>query len=93
MSCNYGVSCYIARFLQWDIFCRGGDGELRLGIRRAVQIKSCATALPITNQQFNASSISAVVTAISTRSTFDICYNPRYICFQVTYADVVRKMT
>ncbi|XP_042026293.1 auxin response factor 3-like isoform X1 [Salvia splendens] len=59
------------------LFLRGGDGELRLGIRRAVQIKSGATVLPPTSQQFNASSIAAVVNAISTRSTFDICYNPR----------------
>lgn len=59
------------------LFLRGGDGELRLGIRRAAQIKSGATILPTTSQQFNASSIAAVVNAISMRGTFDICYNPR----------------
>ncbi|XP_042028698.1 auxin response factor 3-like isoform X2 [Salvia splendens] len=59
------------------LFLRGGDGELRLGIRRAAQIKSGATVLPATSQQFNASSIAAVMNAITTRTTFDICYNPR----------------
>ncbi|XP_041992068.1 auxin response factor 3-like isoform X3 [Salvia splendens] len=59
------------------LFLRGGDGELRLGIRRATQIKTGATTLPPTSQQFNASSIAAVVNAITTQSTFDICYNPR----------------
>ncbi|KAL1560286.1 Arf GTPase arf3, variant 3 [Salvia divinorum] len=59
------------------LFLRGGDGELRLGIRRATQIKSGGTTLSTTSQQFNASSIAAVVNAITTQSTFDICYNPR----------------
>lgn len=59
------------------LFLRGGDGELRLGIRRSTQIKSGATILPTTSQQFSSSSIAAVVNSISMRSTFDICYNPR----------------
>lgn len=61
------------------ICCRGGDGELRLGIRRAAQIKAGATILPPNGHQFNASSVAAVVNAISTRSSFNICYNPRYV--------------
>ncbi|KAH6773660.1 Transcriptional factor B3 family protein / auxin-responsive factor AUX/IAA-like protein [Perilla frutescens var. hirtella] len=59
------------------LFLRGGDGELRLGIRRATQIKTGATILPTNSHQLKASSIAAVVHAISMRSTFDICYNPR----------------
>ncbi|XP_073025936.1 auxin response factor 3-like [Primulina eburnea] len=59
------------------LFLRGGDGELRLGIRRAAQIKSGATILAPNSQQFNASSIAAVVNSISMQSTFNICYNPR----------------
>ncbi|KAG8385501.1 hypothetical protein BUALT_Bualt03G0051900 [Buddleja alternifolia] len=59
------------------LFLRGGDGELRLGIRRAAQVKNGATILPPNGQQFNASSVAAVVSAISMRSTFNICYNPR----------------
>lgn len=59
--------------------CRGGDGELRLGIRRAAEVKIGAAVLPPNGQQFNASNIAVVVNAISMRSSFDICYNPRYI--------------
>ncbi|KAI3456215.1 hypothetical protein Pfo_012878 [Paulownia fortunei] len=59
------------------LFLRGGDGELRLGIRRAAQVKSGATIFPPNSQKFNASSVAAVVNAISMRNTFDICYNPR----------------
>ncbi|KAL3617073.1 Arf GTPase arf3 [Castilleja foliolosa] len=59
------------------LFLRGGDGELRLGIRRAAQVKTGAKILPHNSQQFKASSLIAVVNAISTRSVFDICYNPR----------------
>ncbi|KAL0398539.1 UNVERIFIED_CONTAM: Auxin response factor 3 [Sesamum radiatum] len=59
------------------LFLRGGDGELRLGIRRAAQVKSGVTVLPPTSQQFNASTLAAVVNAISMRSIFTISYNPR----------------
>ncbi|KAL0305693.1 UNVERIFIED_CONTAM: Auxin response factor 3 [Sesamum radiatum] len=59
------------------LFLRGGDGELRLGIRRAAQVKSGVTVPPPTSQQFNASTLAAVVNSISMRSTFTICYNPR----------------
>ncbi|KAL8460538.1 hypothetical protein ACS0TY_032173 [Phlomoides rotata] len=59
------------------LFLRGGDGELRLGIRRAAEVKIGAAILPPNGQQFNASNIAAVVNAISVRSSFDICYNPR----------------
>ncbi|KAL3522384.1 hypothetical protein ACH5RR_015218 [Cinchona calisaya] len=58
------------------LFLRGGDGELRLGIRRVAHVKSCSTFLA-PGQQFNASGIASVVNAISTRRAFNICYNPR----------------
>ncbi|KAK6149957.1 hypothetical protein DH2020_017482 [Rehmannia glutinosa] len=70
------------------LFLRGGDGELRLGIRRAAQIKTGATILPPSSQLFKASSVAAVVNAISTRSTFDICYNPRCSGLIVGVSDV-----
>ncbi|CAA0817849.1 Auxin response factor 3 [Striga hermonthica] len=59
------------------LFLRGGDGELRLGIRRAMQVKTSATVLPPNSEQFKASSLVSVVSAITMGSTFDICYNPR----------------
>ncbi|CAI9087367.1 OLC1v1021423C1 [Oldenlandia corymbosa var. corymbosa] len=58
------------------LFLRGGDGELRLGVRRAVQVKSYPT-FSACSPQYNASSISSVVNAISSRSVFHVCYNPR----------------
>ncbi|XP_073308200.1 auxin response factor 3-like isoform X1 [Primulina huaijiensis] len=65
------------------LFLRGGDGELRLGIRRAAQIKSGATILAPNSQQFNASSIAGVMKSISMQSTFNICYNPRGRSFEI----------
>ncbi|CAI9756459.1 unnamed protein product [Fraxinus pennsylvanica] len=59
------------------LFLRGGDGELRLGIRRASQVKSGASIPSFLDQQLSASSIASVLNAISTRSIFNICYNPR----------------
>nr|QGJ03867.1 ARF3.1 [Eucommia ulmoides] len=59
------------------LFLRGVDGELRLGIRRATQIKAGSTFLTRCNLQSNVSPINDVVDAISTNSVFNICYNPR----------------
>lgn len=57
---------------------RGDDGELRLGIRRAAQVKGCASFPTVYSQQLNYSSLSDVVNAISSRNAFSIYYNPRY---------------
>ncbi|KAM7500753.1 hypothetical protein LguiA_025167 [Lonicera macranthoides] len=57
------------------LFLRGGDGELRLGVRRASQVKGGATFPLVCTQQLN--DITAVVNAISMRSVFSVCYNPR----------------
>ncbi|PON60648.1 Auxin response factor [Trema orientale] len=59
------------------LFLRGEDGELRLGIRKAAQIKGCATFPTLFSQQLNYSSMKDVVNAISTRSAFNLYYNPR----------------
>ncbi|KAF5729123.1 putative Auxin response factor [Tripterygium wilfordii] len=59
------------------LFLRGDDGELRLGIRRAAQIKYSASVPALCSQQMNHSSFIDVVNAISRRSVFNICYNPR----------------
>lgn len=59
------------------LFLRGEDGELRLGIRRAAQVKGCATFPTLYEQQLNFSSLKDVVNSISTRSAFNLFYNPR----------------
>ncbi|KAL8108128.1 auxin response factor 3-like isoform X2 [Apium graveolens] len=57
------------------LFLRGGDGELRLGIRRAAQVKSGPKVAVAYNQQMN--DIASVVNAVSMKSVFNLCYNPR----------------
>lgn len=57
---------------------RGEDGELRLGIRRAAQLKSCSNFSAPSGQQLNLSSLMDVVNALSARCAFSIHYNPRY---------------
>lgn len=59
------------------LFLRGDDGVLRLGIRRAAQLKSaCSFAVP-SGQQLNPATLMDVVSALSTRCAFSVCYNPR----------------
>ncbi|GMY37434.1 auxin response factor 3 [Fagus crenata] len=58
------------------LFLRGEDGELRLGVRRAAQVKGGATFSALCSQQMNHSSLMDVVNAISMRSPFSIYYNP-----------------
>ncbi|KAL1834138.1 hypothetical protein DCAR_0104307 [Daucus carota subsp. sativus] len=57
------------------LFLRGGDGELRLGIRRAAQVKSGAKVAVAYNEHMN--DIASVVNAVSMKSVFNLCYNPR----------------
>ncbi|XP_061979054.1 auxin response factor 3-like isoform X3 [Populus nigra] len=59
------------------LFLRGEDGELRLGVRRAAQVKCGPTYPALWNQQLNQSSLAEVANAISMRSAFRIYYNPR----------------
>lgn len=59
------------------LFLRGDDGELRLGIRRAAQMKNSPPLSIHPSQQLNVSNFPAVAKAISTRSVFSIYYNPR----------------
>ncbi|GAB4827012.1 Arf GTPase arf3 [Ancistrocladus abbreviatus] len=59
------------------LFLRGADGELRLGIRRAAQVKGSASFPAVPNEQLNHGSLDAVFNAISASHVFNICYNPR----------------
>ncbi|KAL5772336.1 hypothetical protein ACOSQ2_012260 [Xanthoceras sorbifolium] len=59
------------------LFLRGEDGELRLGIRRAAQVKNAATFPAVCSQKFSHSTVTDVVNAIPMRRAFCICYNPR----------------
>ncbi|XP_065878710.1 auxin response factor 3-like isoform X2 [Euphorbia lathyris] len=59
------------------LFLRGEDGELRLGIRRAAQVKGAAAFPTLCSQQLNHNTLTDVVNAMSMRSVFNIYYNPR----------------
>ncbi|GLT29521.1 hypothetical protein SLA2020_043830 [Shorea laevis] len=59
------------------LFLRGEDGELRLGIRRAAQVKNCAPFPALCPQPLNHSNFADVIHAVSTKGAFSICYNPR----------------
>ncbi|GFS46310.1 transcriptional factor B3 family protein [Actinidia rufa] len=59
------------------LFLRCGNGELRLGIRRAAQVKTDSTFPALSCQKLNVGNINNVVNAISIRSVFNIWYNPR----------------
>ncbi|XP_019226070.1 PREDICTED: auxin response factor 3-like isoform X1 [Nicotiana attenuata] len=59
------------------LFLRTADGELRLGVRRAAQAKTCSNYLAAYSQLLNVSGIVDVVNAISSTNAFSICYNPR----------------
>lgn len=71
---NFGCPC--SRF-SYNIYIRGEDGELRLGVRRAAQVKASATYPPPCSQHLNYNTITEVVDAISMKTAFNVYYNPR----------------
>ncbi|XP_039052976.1 auxin response factor 3-like isoform X1 [Hibiscus syriacus] len=58
------------------LFLRGENEELRLGIRRAAQIKNDTSFPSLCTQQLNRSTFADVLHAISMKSVFKIYYNP-----------------
>lgn len=59
------------------LFLRGEDGELRLGIRRALRPKSALPDSVIGKQNSYLNVLSAVSHAVSTKSVFHVFYSPR----------------
>nr|XP_010924405.1 auxin response factor 15 isoform X4 [Elaeis guineensis]XP_029121019.1 auxin response factor 15 isoform X3 [Elaeis guineensis] len=59
------------------LFLRGNDGELRLGIRRAAQLKNGTPFSTPCSQSLDLGKLAAVANAVSTKSVFHIYYNPR----------------
>ncbi|KAK4753792.1 hypothetical protein SAY87_001896 [Trapa incisa] len=58
------------------LFLRSENGELRLGIRRALRPRNGLPSSVIGNQNSYSSILSSVANAISRRSTFDVFYSP-----------------
>nr|QGJ03868.1 ARF3.2 [Eucommia ulmoides] len=59
------------------LFLRSGNGELRLGVRKATLVKNDTCFSALCSQQLEASTITSMVNAISKGCPFRICYNPR----------------
>ncbi|XP_020175130.1 auxin response factor 3 [Aegilops tauschii subsp. strangulata] len=59
------------------LFLRGDDGELRLGVRRAIQLKNEALLKAFNSNSSKIHTLSAVANSLKHRSVFHICYNPR----------------
>ncbi|KAF2321779.1 hypothetical protein GH714_002743 [Hevea brasiliensis] len=59
------------------LFLRGEDGELRLGIRRAVRPRNGLPDSVVGKQNSYPSVLSLVANAISTKSMFNVLYSPR----------------
>ncbi|KAM3351424.1 hypothetical protein ACQJBY_023416 [Aegilops geniculata] len=61
------------------LFLRGDDGELRLGVRRAIQLKNEALLKAFNSNSSKIHTLSAVANSLKHRSVFHICYNPRFV--------------
>ncbi|XP_020265251.1 auxin response factor 15-like isoform X2 [Asparagus officinalis] len=59
------------------LFLRGNNGELRLGVRRAAQLKSAIPYSVLCSQNMNLGKLAAVADSISLKRVFHIYYNPR----------------
>ncbi|KAL2938261.1 Auxin response factor 4 [Bienertia sinuspersici] len=59
------------------LFMRGDDGELRLGLRRALRPKSGLPDSVIGKQNMYPNVLSAVANAVSTKTMFHVFYSPR----------------
>ncbi|XP_010540471.1 PREDICTED: auxin response factor 3-like [Tarenaya hassleriana] len=59
------------------LFLRGDDGKLRLGIRRAAQMKGASLLSTQFAQNLNQSNFAIIAHAISAQSVFNIYYNPK----------------
>lgn len=77
------------------LFLRGENGELRLGIRRAVRPRNGLPDSIVCNENSYPKLFSLVAEAISTKRTFHVYYNPRAIHaeFVISYQKYVKVFT
>ena len=74
-----GALCiFIKRSVFFFNLCRGDDGELRLGVRRAIQLKNEAFFEDFSSDSTKRHTLSAVADSLKHRSVFHISYNPRW---------------
>jgi auxin response factor len=58
---------------------RGNDGELRLGVRRAVPLKNEVLLEAVNSTHSKLRTLSAVASSLKNRNVFHVCFNPRYV--------------
>ncbi|XP_024928576.3 auxin response factor 4 isoform X3 [Ziziphus jujuba] len=77
------------------LFLRGENGELRLGIRRAVRPRNGLPDSIVGNQNSYPSVLSLVANAISTKSMFHVFYSPRasHAEFVIPYQKYIKSVT
>ncbi|KAL8092356.1 auxin response factor 4-like isoform X2 [Apium graveolens] len=77
------------------LFLRGGNGDLRLGIRRAARPRNGLPDSVIGNQNTYHNVLSSVANAISANSPFHVFYNPRasHAEFVVNYEEYLKSVT
>ncbi|KAM7256898.1 hypothetical protein ACFE04_012639 [Oxalis oulophora] len=77
------------------LFLRGEDGQLRLGIRRAVRPKNSLPEFILAKQNHQPNILSLVANAISTKSTFHVFCSPRasHAEFVIPYQKYRKSLT
>ncbi|GJM89742.1 hypothetical protein PR202_ga05959 [Eleusine coracana subsp. coracana] len=77
------------------LFLRGDDGELRLGVRRAAQLKNGSAFPALYNQCSNLGTLANVAHAVATKGVFHIYYNPRlsHSEFIIPYSKFMRSFS
>uniref|UniRef100_A0A0D9WIM9 Auxin response factor n=1 Tax=Leersia perrieri TaxID=77586 RepID=A0A0D9WIM9_9ORYZ len=58
-------------------FLRGDDGQLRLGVRRAVPLRNEALFEPVNSSDSKLRILSSVASSLENKSIFHVCFNPR----------------
>ncbi|PWZ09359.1 Auxin response factor 3 [Zea mays] len=76
------------------LFLRGDDGELRLGVRRAIQLKNEALFEDFNSDSTKRHSLMAVADSLKNRSVFHISYNPRATASEyiIPYAKFLKSL-
>jgi hypothetical protein len=74
---NFLLSFVLFHKLQLLFLYRGDDGQLRLGVRRAVQLRNEALFEPVNSSDSKLRILSSVASSLENKSVFHICFNPR----------------
>lgn len=76
------------------LFLRGENGELRLGVRRAIRPRNGLPDTIVRNQNSYPNGLSLVANAVSTKSVFHVFYSPRatHAEFVIPYQKYVKSV-